>query len=455
MRRVDCLTRALSPLLSIFALLLTLFAGGISTARADEVQSGNSHRVQLASTTQQSTQLSPVDLAAPSVPGLIPQPQIVPEMPLQHTGAAAIPLENGGLTVTSPAACLQLDALSIGCKAAQNWIPSDLLRQRACTIVKLYAEEDECQQRAAAVLARFLNLQAKRQEEMGAASALRAYYTRIALAEQLALTVDSLQFVESESTKQSAAQEGGLPAGTDLTSFERHRLEIRDQQIQIHSNDRKLRCLLAQLTSVDYAMSDVCQEPLEVLEMQLHCPNLKQFALANRSDLRGWQLLAVNVNEESAPIFARMLGTLVGGWGLPIPLSVGIKAILCPPDYSTLAGNLRYELDLTVETHRRWICQAVEEKCAALQMSYQRIGIAQQMVMSWESRIAQLGELDGQTDSIAADLAEARSELLKARSEEISRRLDAKIAEIDLAEATGGISDRCCSGQPWLLTGFE
>lgn len=343
----------------------------------------------------------------------------------------------------------------IACRAAQNWIPSDLLRQRARTIIQLYCEEDECQRQAAAVLARFLCMQAKHQEDIGAASALKAYYTRIGLAEQLSLTYDSLRFIDEESAKQDAAQEGGLPAGTDLSSFERHRIEVKDNQIQILSKDRQLRCLIAQLSQVDYAMADASQESLDIMEVSLDCQRLKQIALATRNDLRGWIYLSQHVNEESAPIFARMLGTIVGGWGLPIPRIVGLKALLCPPDYSGLARNMKYELDLTVETHRRWICQAIEEKCAALKMSVERVHLARQVVSSWESRVLQLVELDGKKESAAAEIALAKSELLKARADEISRRLDAKIAEIDLAEATGGISDRCCAGFPWLLTGFE
>jgi hypothetical protein len=33
--------------------------------------------------------------------------------------------------------------------------------------------------------------------------------------------------------------------------------------------------------------------------------------------------------------------------------------------------------------------------------------------------------------------------------------MEARTAEIDLAEAVGGISRRCCNGLPWLLTGYE
>lgn len=74
---------------------------------------------------------------------------------------------------------------------------------------------------------------------------------------------------------------------------------------------------------------------------------------------------------------------------------------------------------------------------------------------SWEHRIRQLETLDESGESAAEELATARSSMLEAKADVILRRLDAKIAEIDLAEAVGGISDRCCSGRAWLLTGYE
>lgn len=350
---------------------------------------------------------------------------------------------------------LVIDGREIACRSAQNWIPADLLRARAQAIVQLFCEEDDCTRQAAHALSNFLHMQADHQEDIGAAAALRAYYTRIALVEQLALARESREFVDQQSSRQNAAVQQGLPAGVDLTSFERTRLEIEDQVLQLRSQDRQLRCLLAQLAKVDYDMSAIEHEQLEIFQCPLDCQRLKQQALTLRHDLRGWRYLACQVNETSAPIFAKMLSSIVGGFGLPLPTISGLKQLLCPPDYSCLAANMQYELQLTVETHRKWICQAVDEKCCKLQLAYERIRLAEQTVESWRTRISQLERLDDSGDGQPGERATAQSELLKARADEIRRRLDAKLAEVDLAEASGGLRDRCCAGQAWLLTGYE
>ena len=298
-------------------------------------------------------------------------------------------------------------------------------------------------------------MQAVHQQDIGASSALRAYYTRIALEEQLELTGESLHLIDTELQKQQAAQAGGMPTGADISSFARHRFDIQDNQLQILSQDRQLRSLLAQLADLNYSMSDVCQEQLEVFETPLDCSRLQQQALALRSDLKSWIYLTCQVTEDSAPVFAQMLGTLIGNWGMPLPKAVGLRQLFNPPDYSTLASNMRHELQLIADTHRQWICQAVQEKCAAVELAYGRTELARQVIGSWEARIDQLEQLDSQGEGMPEKLASARSELLKARADEISRRLDARLAEIDLAEACGGMRDRCCQGLPWLLTGYE
>lgn len=379
-----------------------------------------------------------------------PQPVLAPStaQPLPVSAQAS-------LEVPLPIDVQVLDGHDIACRAARNWIPADILRARAKAVVQAYCEEDDCARRAAAVLSHFLHMQALHQEDIGAASALRAYYTRISLEEQLEIVRQSREYVDQEALRQHAIQDRGLAAGADLSSFDRLRLELEDKRLQLLSQDRQLRCVLAQLAKVDYDMDAVQQEQLEVFECSLDCERLKQLAFANRYDLRGWSYLACHVTPESAPVFAKMLSSLVGGFGLPLPTISGLKAILCPPDFSCLAANMRHELDLTVETHRQWICQAVDEKCSKLQLAYQRIQLAQQTVDSWEARLAQLERLEETGNGEPAERATANSELLKARSQEVSRRLDAKLAEVDLAEASGGIRDRCCGRQPWLLTGYE
>ena len=110
-----------------------------------------------------------------------------------------------------------LDGRDIACRAARNWIPSDLLRMRACTVLRLHGDEkDEDKRCAAFALAQFLRIQACHQEDIGAASALRAYYTRIALAEKQALTLATLRMINEEDAKHEALRAQGFSAAVDV-----------------------------------------------------------------------------------------------------------------------------------------------------------------------------------------------------------------------------------------------
>lgn len=367
---------------------------------------------------------------------------------------AAEPLGTPQAPVTSTAALPIVDARVVGCRGAENWKPSELLHMRARTLVQLYREEDDCARSAAQTLATFLNQQAAYQEDIGAASAMRAYYTRIAIVEQLRLLAESLELVDVENQRQTLLMQQGSAAASDISAFERQRIEILDQETQLNTQERQLQSLLVQLTRLDYLCNEVHQERLDVFPAPLDCTNLKALALMQRQDLQAWKLLASRVNEDTAPEFAKMLPTLVGGWTLPLPSLRRLGQLICKDDYSCLAANMRAELNTMAEAQADWICQTVGEKCSQLEMSYERIELAGQVIRSWENRIEQLERLRSSGAGKPDQSAIARAELLKARSTEISRRLDARLAELDLAEATGGLALRCCRGQAWLQTGL-
>jgi len=365
----------------------------------------------------------------------------------------AEPFDAGRSNYVQTSAAQTIDGRAIGASAAQQWGPAELLRSRARTLVHLYRDESDHARVAARTLANFLNLQAAHQQDIGAANAMRAYYTRIALVEQLQLTATALGRVDAEEEKQRSLVEQGLPAGSDLSAFTRRRIEIADQRLQLEAQDQQLRNLLVQLTKINALCHGIQGEQFDVQPQTLDCTRLKQIALSCRYDLRGWRLLAKSLNVDSAPEFAKMIPTLVGGWSLPMPSLGSLKLLLCPPDTAGLAANMKRELELTVAQQIDWICQAVDQKCSQLELSYRRIELAEQTIESWRARIEQLQQLQASGGGRPEQFAVAQVELLKAQAAEVSRRLDARLAEIDLSEATGGLAQRCKTGAAWLLTG--
>lgn len=386
-------------------------------------------------------------IASPASPSSAIKP-VASALPL-----SALPNSASQIAETEVVETVVIDGRVVACCAARHWAPAHALRARGKTIVTAYANEKQSVQQAACSLASFLNLQACYQEDIGAATALRAYYARIALQEQFQLSAQSLELIEREQSKSNAALEKGLASGVDSSAFERRRLEIEDQQLQLHSQDRQLRTVLAQLAKIDYDAASVRQEQLDVRISSLDCQRLQSMALEDRCDYRGWVNLARSSSESTAPLIGQFIKTAVGGFGLPLPPIKGLKALLFRPDLSSLADSMQRELNATVDAQRRWICQTVEEKCHKLELAYRRIELARATVESWEQRLAQLEQLERLGDRATEEYAAARSGLLKSRAEEISRRLEARSAEIDLAEAVGGLSRRCCAGQAWLQTG--
>jgi hypothetical protein len=76
-----------------------------------------------------------------------------------------------------PAAARSLiDAHSVACQAALQWLPAKQLRQQAQAVQELYCESETCARQAANAIAKFLCMQANHQQDLAAANALRAYY---------------------------------------------------------------------------------------------------------------------------------------------------------------------------------------------------------------------------------------------------------------------------------------
>lgn len=341
----------------------------------------------------------------------------------------------------------------VACLAAQNWTPAHALRARGRTVVRAYCDEDRASRVAAAAINKFMHMQAAHQEDIGAGTALRAYYTRIVLADQMVLLGDSLVFSSDQQGKQTALLDQGVGSNVDGTQFERKRIELLDKAAQLDSKDRRLQQLLEHMANRTFDTTGPGLEVLEVRRQMLDCNSLVEFAFCNRCDLQGWVYLRSQVTKETAPVIAKMLSTATGGFSLPLPPVNRLKDLLARNRYAELAADIRGELSCVIQAQREWIEKTVLEKCSNLELAYQRIEFAEQTCQSWNTRLEQLKRLDSLGQAVPESVAAAKAEMIGAQVELASRRLEAKLAEVELSEACGGITQRCCAGQPWLVTG--
>jgi hypothetical protein len=367
-------------------------------------------------------------------------------------------LEQQVIAIRLPAKTAELRPLGareIACLAACRWHPAKSLRQRADTIQRLFCNEPHSSRQGAAVVVSFLQAQAAHQEDLGAASAMRAYYSSIGVGEQQHWIDAGTRAVELMDQKQHSLLDQGLAAGIDLSSLQRKELDLLDQKLQAESQLRQLQDLLTGLTGLDCELSGYLVEPLAIQETELDCEALVAQAFRQRCDLISWQHLYCHINETTAPFLVEILSSVAGSFGLPIPTTTAIKRLLClQVDGKVLADSLRRELGVLIQTHQAVVEQSVREKCEQLQLAYERQDIAQQRIQNWLSRLSQLDRLEslGQPKPDQRMLAEAG--LLESRVTEVTRRLEAKLAEVSLAESVGGLAVRCCHGQAWLPTGF-
>ena len=354
-----------------------------------------------------------------------------------------------------PSNRLPLDAREVACLAACRWHPAVGLRQRVHTIRQLFCNDSHGSRQASTAIVNFLQLQAAHQEDIGAASAMRAYYSRIGITEQQQWIHAGGKAVELQQQKQQSLLEHGFATALDLSSLQRKNLDLQDQWLQTSSQLRQLQKLLTGLTGQDFECAQHMVEPLVVQSSILDCEKLIAQAFRNRSDLLAWQQLCCHIDEHNAPMVATILSSISGNFGLPMPTASLLKRLTCQGlDPSVLADSLKRELSVLIQTHQAYIEQSVQEKCEQLQLAYQRHEIELHRIDNWVARIEKIDRLEshGQTRPDQKMIAEAG--LLESHSTEVTRRLDAKLAEIALAEAVGGLAIRSCQGLAWLPTGY-
>jgi hypothetical protein len=203
---------------------------------------------------------------------------------------------------------------------------------------------------------------------------------------------------------------------------------------------------------LQYAWETSAIEPLEVRVQTLDHEYLQKFAVEHRRDLQALQSLSSQINNGTAPMLSSVVNSATGLASLPLPKRCLLDRVMGRADNSAVTNSLKQTMALACETQASAIRREVAEKSTALELAYQRIELSQETIASWDKRREQLERLAELGDSRPAELVLAKSSSLGSKAIEIERRLEAKLAEIALAEACGELSPRCCRGQAWLVT---
>ncbi|RMF42429.1 MAG: hypothetical protein D6753_07630 [Planctomycetota bacterium] len=342
-----------------------------------------------------------------------------------------------------------ITGLDVGRSAADRWIPSQLLRDRAMTVRHLYQSAGADRRRGAAVLANFFCTQADYQDSVGAAAGMKAYYAWIAAGTQLGIIESAVEQLHEQQQLLQRLIESGVTPSFDLSSIERADLKLQDLRLQAQQQQRQAATGLLELTGLD--LQEAVVERLDVMPTALDCDGLQTLALSTRADLQAWRNLYRCTDAGSADMLARALNTGIGNWGIPLPPQSRLPQLFGCDRSGCLAADLRREIWKTIELQERWIRIDVGEKCAHLETAYQRMELAAGLVASWRSRLERLEELERYGRGRPEEAASASAELHQAEAEWVMRRFEARLAEIELAESIGGLARRCREGSAWFV----
>jgi hypothetical protein len=349
-----------------------------------------------------------------------------------------------------------MDAREIASGAAERWKPAVALKRRAITINQVHGNGPVKSGQTAKILACFLELQAAHQQDLGASVALRVYYSRVAIQEQLEWIAASGASLEEQRAKQTQLMDRGISTVIDFGTWDRMSIDLMQRSLELQAEDTRLRVLMKSLTGIDDEQSPFALEPLTIERTQIDCEKLVKLACRERMDLIAWRYLQQRVDSESAPSIITLLAGSVAGYGLPLPNLAGIrKLLLHHSSGELLADNLRSELSIMVQIHQEAIRQEVHEKCLKLKLAYDLHQLELQRLDSWKRRLDQLDRLESFGQSQPEEKQAAYAGWRQTQSTEITKRAEAKLAEVALSESVGGLAARCCFREAWLVTGRE
>ncbi len=382
-----------------------------------------------------------------TAPGSLPA-SIRPALPM-----TALPLAS--LSSSHSPSATAVDARDVACSAGQNWMPAIQLKTHAKSLEDLYCgERDACTRQAVQAISLWLRLQAERQQDVGAAAALRAYYTLAAIKLQQELVAVSQSMLNSRREQQDQLMQQGAAAAMDLTSFDREQIALNLRQLQLEQSVSQLSQSLNELTRSPDDWSAAGLEPLEIRAAAVETLQLTHLAMANRQDLIAFRELKRRISTDSAPLLVNVIAGSTGMISLPLPKSCWWEKLLGRAAIPSLAGNLKQQVSLATDALAQSIRQAVAEKSSALGLGYQEVELAEATLASWQQRMTQLERLAELGDSRPAELAEADSSQLASKASLVETKLRVKLAEVELAETCGCLHARCCRGEAWLeLTG--
>lgn len=338
------------------------------------------------------------------------------------------------------------DARWYACRAAQFWGPARVLLQRASTL----RESAGAHSRETAQLkSTFLRHQAAWQQDLAAASALKAAYTYLALQMQMEILERGLQLVAEQEQIQASLLERKV-AIADPTALERQRLELLDQRLVANKNLQQVSSTLHQLARVDACEEIAVFDSIDVQCSELMCDCLVQQAFGRRNDLASWNSVWSGLNAGTAAGVAELISSVAGNVGLPGGSANPLTVLWAKLHAGEIVERLRCELQVVIDTQRNLIRTTVCQRCQATQIAYERCQVAEQMRASWRARVQGLERLAELGDARTIELLEARGEVLRAEGTLVQRKLEARLAEVDLAEGCGGLAARCCCGDPWF-----
>jgi len=276
-----------------------------------------------------------------------------------------------------------------------------------------------------------------------AAAALELYYRLVEAEANARILDEALRLLDEAASELKRAREAELPVGTDPGQFDRERLQLQSQRVELERTISELNTRLKQLIGLTGTGHNLRLWPESDWSVQVTLYEPEQEVargLASRPELVGLRALRDNLDAETVGLAKRLLagvngllGTSGGALGM---LGITNKLRRTRADAAEVAAR-RAQLQQYTRDREQEVAADIRQAIDNIAARLREVALAEEMRLAWQQRVEDLQRRREIGRATYADVVAAQLALLRAQSAEISAITAWLIAELKLREAQG------------------
>ncbi len=296
-----------------------------------------------------------------------------------------------------------------------------------------------------------LNDRAVKERNDAAQQALLGYYQLVEVHLQNAVLGESYAELNRVEQTVEGLRQAGVPMETDRTALERNRLQLNLQTAQLQVNEARLTAQVKTLINEDSFSSEAIETvcAIEPRPVGYTLPEAIEIARANDFELKAIRRMLHSGDIEDLDVargLLRVASPLLGQEPVKLGFLAKIVLVVGHDDREDRELALRkQQLRELYQVRQQQLDLEVANGVVSVQERFLDVGIAKDVLDSWQRRVTMLQSRRELQKSDYQDTVTARTELLKAKSDLLHQLILLEMEHVKLRGVMGLLGQECAA----------